>query len=81
MQLEKSRENIREAVKFCEDSEGDKPIPQELFDEDGEIEEENICCSRCGLPDSEDVRLQVFTRPASILFSCLETQRRRLECF
>jgi hypothetical protein len=55
-QIEKSREVIREAVKYCEDSEGDKPIPEEYFAEDGEIDEEHIRCSRCGLLECEDVR-------------------------
>eukprot|EP00884_Botryococcus_braunii_P010779 jgi/Botrbrau1/19702/Bobra.0003s0063.1 len=54
IQIEKSREVIREAVKYCEDSEGDRPIAHELFDNDGEIDEEHICCSRCGLLDCED---------------------------
>lgn len=38
-------------------AEGDKPIPAELFDEEGELDNAVIFCSKCGLSEADDVSL------------------------
>lgn len=55
MQVEKCKTVIRECVKFCEDAEGDKAIPSECYDSDGELPEKHIFCSKCLKGTSEEV--------------------------
>ncbi|DBA68760.1 hypothetical protein WJX79_008804 [Trebouxia sp. C0005] len=46
-QVMKCKAIIRDCVKFCEDAEGDKAIPSEHYDSDGELPEEFIFCAKC----------------------------------
>lgn len=55
MQVMKCKAIIREAVKFCEDAEGDKAIPSEHYDLDGELPERFIFCAKCLKGESEEV--------------------------
>ena len=43
-------------MKFCEEAEGDKAIPSEHFDADGELPEEFIFCAKCLKGESGEVR-------------------------
>lgn len=52
LQVEKCKLAMREAVKECEESGGDRAIPEEHIDEDGEIDEKHIFCGRCHDPES-----------------------------
>lgn len=53
-QITRCKEFIRECVKYCDEAEGDKSIPAELFDEDGELDLDHIFCSKCGGNESTD---------------------------
>jgi hypothetical protein len=60
-ELTKARETIarclkvmRECVKICDEAGGDLAIPPESFDEEGEIDANNIFCGRCRTNDSTD---------------------------
>lgn len=55
LQVEKCKAIIRECVKFCEEAEGDKAIPSEHFDSDGELPEKYIFCAKCLKGESEEV--------------------------
>lgn len=55
-QVEKCKTIIRECVKFCEEAEGDKAIPSEHYDSDGELPEKYIFCAKCLKGESEEVR-------------------------
>ena len=55
VQVNKCRASIRDCVRLCEESEGERPIPPELFDEDGELDEEFIFCCRCTETDAPEV--------------------------
>ena len=57
MQVKKCRASIRDCVRLCEESEGERPIPPELFNEDGELDEEFIFCCRCTETDAPEVPL------------------------
>ena len=54
-QVEKCKAIIRECVKFCEEAEGDKAIPSEHYDSDGELSEKYIFCAKCLKGESEEV--------------------------
>lgn len=54
-QVEKCKTIIRECVKFCEEAEGDKAIPSEHYDSDGELPEKYIFCAKCLKGESEEV--------------------------
>ena len=55
LQIEKCKLNIREAVKECEASGGDRPILARHFDEDGEIDQKWIFCAKCKDQESYEV--------------------------
>ena len=55
VQVEKCKTVIRDCVKFCEDAEGDKAIPSECYDTDGELPEKHIFCAKCHTGDSQEV--------------------------
>lgn len=57
-QIQRCKEIIRECVKVCDEAEGDQAIPAELFDSDGELELDNLFCSKCRGNDSTDVSAQ-----------------------
>jgi hypothetical protein len=38
---------IRDCVRVCDEAEGDKRIPAEMYDEDGELELDDIFCAKC----------------------------------
>ncbi len=57
MQIEKCKLGMREAVKECEESNGDRAIAPEHIDEQGEIDEKEIFCGRCHNPESYEVCL------------------------
>ncbi|KAL0022420.1 hypothetical protein WJX77_010601 [Trebouxia sp. C0004] len=46
-QVMKCKAIIRECVKCCEDAEGDKAIPSQHYDSDGELPEQFIFCAKC----------------------------------
>ncbi|KAK9810991.1 hypothetical protein WJX73_003945 [Symbiochloris irregularis] len=53
-QMEKSRQAILECIRLCEEAQGDRPIPADRFDEDGELDEQHIFCARCTDFDTND---------------------------
>ncbi len=55
MQIEKCKLGIREAVKECEISSGDRQILARHFDEDGEIDQKWIFCAKCCEAESYEV--------------------------
>lgn len=55
-QIEKCKARLRDSIKFCDDAEGDKSIPKDAFDEDGELEAAAIFCAKCLSKESHDVR-------------------------
>ena len=55
LQIEKCKLNIREAVKECEASGGDRQILARHFDEDGEIDQKWIFCAKCRDQESYEV--------------------------
>ena len=57
LQVTKCKTIIRECVKFCEDAEGDKAIPSEHYDSDGELPEQFIFCAKCLKGESGEVSL------------------------
>lgn len=57
LQVTKCKAIIRECVKFCEDAEGDKAIPSEHYDSDGELPEQFIFCAKCLKGESGEVGL------------------------
>lgn len=59
MQIEKCKLGMREAVKECEESNGDRAIASEHIDELGEIDEKEIFCGRCHDPESYEVGCQL----------------------
>ncbi|EFN50542.1 hypothetical protein CHLNCDRAFT_137229, partial [Chlorella variabilis] len=52
--ISKCREAIRECVRYCDEAEGDVPIPSELFDSDGELDLDHIFCSKCRGNESDE---------------------------
>ena len=65
MQVTKCKAIIRECVKFCEDAEGDKAIPSEHYDSDGELPEKFIFCAKCVKGESGEVSF-----PGLCVLSC-----------
>ena len=55
LQIEKCKLGIREAVKQCEMSSGDRQILARHFDEDGEIDQKWIFCAKCSDAESYEV--------------------------
>jgi hypothetical protein len=53
-QVLRCQEAIREAVRFCEEAQGDRAIPKEAFDSDGEVDASDIFCGRCHEMESYD---------------------------
>jgi hypothetical protein len=60
-ELTKARDTItrclqimRDCVKICDEAGGDKAIPRECFDEEGEVDCNDIFCGRCRESDSTD---------------------------
>ena len=60
-ELTKARDKItrclqimRECVRICDEAGGDKAIPQECFDEEGEVDCNDIFCGKCRASDSTD---------------------------
>ncbi|KAL4521386.1 hypothetical protein Ndes2437B_g08023 [Nannochloris sp. 'desiccata'] len=53
-QIQRCKEVIRECVKVVDEAEGDKAIPAELFDEDGELDLDYIFCAKCQGNESTD---------------------------
>ena len=60
-ELTKARDKItrclqimRECVRICDEAGGDKAIPQECFDEEGEVDCNDIFCGKCRSSDSTD---------------------------
>ncbi|KAL3155661.1 hypothetical protein ABBQ32_012692 [Trebouxia sp. C0010 RCD-2024] len=53
-QVLKCKAIIRECVKFCEEAEGDKAIPSEHYDADGELLAKFIFCAKCLKGESEE---------------------------
>ena len=44
---------------MCDEAEGAVPLPEDAFDENGEIDEAHIFCSICRSGESTDVRNRV----------------------
>jgi len=55
LQIEKCKLSIREAVKECDKSSGDRQILARHFDEDGEIDQKWIFCAKCSDAESYEV--------------------------
>ena len=45
-QVEKCRGVILDCLRQCDEAQGDRSIPQELFDAEGELDEQHIFCAR-----------------------------------
>ena len=56
LQIEKCKATIRDAVRYCEDGEGDARIPAAAYDSDGELDASAIFCAKCHSSNSNDVR-------------------------
>lgn len=66
LQIEKCRGIILDCIRLCDEAGGDRPIPQELFDDDGELDECHIFCARCTDYDtSDEACCQMPALPAS----------------
>jgi hypothetical protein len=46
-QINRCIEVIRDCVRVCDEADGDKKIPAELYDQDGELELDDIFCAKC----------------------------------
>ncbi len=62
-QIEKCKLGIREAVKECEISSGDRQILARHFDEDGEIDQKWIFCAKCCEAESYEVSCKPTLQP------------------
>ncbi|KAK9846396.1 hypothetical protein WJX81_002962 [Elliptochloris bilobata] len=47
LQIEKCKLIMREALKACQEAGGDAVIPAEVYDANGELDEEHIFCAKC----------------------------------
>ncbi len=45
-QVQRSRDIIREALRFCDEAEAHKCIPEGQYDDEGELDNEAIFCAR-----------------------------------
>lgn len=45
---------LRDCLRVCDEAEGDRAIPAELFDADGELDQRHIFCAKCGRNDATD---------------------------
>jgi hypothetical protein len=52
--IAKCLEMIRDCIRICDEAGGDKSIPPECFDEDGELDADKIFCGKCLKQDSTD---------------------------
>ena len=52
--IAKCLEMIKDCIRICDEAGGDKSIPSEYFDEDGELDADNIFCGKCLKSDSTD---------------------------
>lgn len=52
--IAKCLEMIKDCIRICDEASGDKSIPAEYFDEDGELDADNIFCGKCLKSDSTD---------------------------
>lgn len=52
--IAKCLQMIRECIRICDEAGGDKSIPSECFDEDGELDADKIFCGKCLKSDSTD---------------------------
>ena len=74
MQIEKCKLSIRETVKECEISGGDRQILARHFDEDGEIDQKWIFCAKCADKESYEVCIFPYgTRLPCATCSCSPT--------
>ena len=65
LQVKKCRGAILECIRLCEEAGGDRAIPRELFDEDGELDEHHIFCARCtDYETNDEARLPLFLGPS-----------------
>jgi hypothetical protein len=55
-QVQRCKAVIRECVRVCDEADGDGAIPPECYDENGELDESHILCSKCANTDSREVR-------------------------
>lgn len=52
--IAKCLDMIKDCIRICDQAGGDKSIPAECFDEDGELDADNIFCGKCLKSDSTD---------------------------
>lgn len=55
-QIEKCKLSMREALKACEEAGGDAVIPAEVYDPNGELDEEHIFCAKCSIGQCFEAR-------------------------
>ena len=53
-QVLRCQDAIRDAVHFCEEAGGDRAIPQDAYDSEGEVDASDIFCGRCHEMESYD---------------------------
>ena len=56
LQIEKCKGHIIEAVRYCDEAEGDQPISEDAYDDAGELDASAIFCAKCRAFESYDVR-------------------------
>lgn len=54
LSIAKCLETIRDCIRICDEAGGDKSIPLECFDEEGELDADSIFCGKCLTSDSTD---------------------------
>ncbi|KAI8112291.1 hypothetical protein M9434_003614 [Picochlorum sp. BPE23] len=54
LSIAKCLETIRDCIRICDEAGGDKSIPSECFDEEGELDADSIFCGKCLKSDSTD---------------------------
>lgn len=74
MQVERSKLVIRDCIKYCEEAQGDRSIPADKYDADGELDAADIFCAKCIVFDSFEVALDPARPPwtvAKMLMICV----------
>ena len=56
LQIEECKGHIIEAVKYCDEAEGDQSIPEDAYDDAGELDAASIFCAKCLSYEAYDVR-------------------------
>lgn len=58
---------LRETIKYCDEAEGDQSIPEDAYDDAGELDAGCIFCAKCLSFESYDVRFNYITGLATAI--------------